>query len=107
MYVVAKVEVYNCFNITRKSVHIYSKKSATKEKLIEYYEGIKKRNPASKVVITTEEKALEVQAKYDEFYDEQERIALGVKPRVTVDELNDRMNRVAIKYLARESCGVK
>ena len=35
MYVVAKVEVYHCFNIVRKSVHIYTKKSATKEKLIE------------------------------------------------------------------------
>lgn len=105
MYVVARVDVYHCFKITRKSVHIYTKKSSTKEKLIEYYEGIKKRNPTSKVVITTEEKALEAQKKYDDYYDEKERIALGVKPRIAVEELAKRLDDTYAKHFAQEACG--
>lgn len=107
MYVVARVDVHHCFKITRKSVHIYTKKSSTKEKLIEYYEEIKKRNPTSKVVLTTEEKALEAQKKYNDYYDEKERIALGVKPRVAIEELSKRLDDTYAKHFAKEVCGCR
>lgn len=105
MYVVARVDVYRCFKITRKSIHIYSKKSNSKEKMIEYYEEIKRKYPTRKVVLTTEEKAKEAQRKYNRYYDEKERIALGEKPRIAVEDLDKKLNATYTKHLAVEACG--
>lgn len=105
MYVVAMVNTYPCFGITRKSIHIYAKKSSNKEKMAEYCREIKGKYPYNKVILTTEEKAKEVQQKYKDFYDEKERIALGEKPRISVEDLDKRLDAVYTKHLAIEACG--
>lgn len=105
MYVVVRIDVCESFKITRKEVYIYSKKSNVKATMNEYYREIKNKYPNSKVVLTTEEKALEAQKKYKEFYDEKERVALGERKRISLADLDKKLNDTCIKELAVEACG--
>ena len=103
MYVVLRVDTRCEFLIKRKSIHIYSKKSSNKETMMKYYEQIKETYPSRMVVLTTEEKAIEAQKKCKIFYDEKERIALNAKKRISVLELDKKLNNIYVAHLAKEN----
>ena len=89
MYVIARIDTeYGFGGIEKKSIHIYSRQSKTRESLFWYYMEIKDKYPNRKVVLTTIEKAKEVDKKCREYYADQERKAMGLKPRMTIGELN-------------------
>jgi hypothetical protein len=104
-YVIARISDYECFNVKGKYIHIYARKSGDKEKLRYYYNEIKNRYPCDKVVVTTEEKAIEVQEQYRKHYAELERISLGCAPRIDVKDLDKALDRSYTKQLAVEACG--
>ncbi len=105
MYVVVRIDTVRLFGVCRKDAHIYSKQSNIKSKMIEYYEEIKAKYPDRKVVLTTLEKATKAREQLKEYFDEKERVALGVGKRITVGQLNKELNKSYTRQLAIESCG--
>ena len=106
MYVVVRIDKVEGFGgIAIKRTHIYSRTSKVKETMVKYYKEIKEKYPDRKVVLTTEEKALEAKKFYQERAEEKERIALGLDKRISVSELNKELNNTYVKHLAKETCG--
>lgn len=95
MYVIARVDEEIGFGgIRMKRIHIYSRQSKTREALFWYYMEIKEKYPNRKVAITTLEKAKEVDKKCREYYKDQERKAMGLRPRMTIDDLNKKFYNI-------------
>ena len=105
MYVVVRIDTSYSFGVCRKDAHIYSKQSNIKSKMVEYYEEIKAKYPDRKIILTTLEKATKAREQLKEYFEEKERVALGVGKRITVGELNRELNKSYTRQLAIESCG--
>ena len=88
IYVVIRIDRWVEFKTKMANVHIYSNQSSNRERIVEYARQIKKTYPDRQVAVVSREKAKELYKKCREYCKDQEIKAMGLKPRMSIDELN-------------------